>query len=88
MTESRRSFQNSPNNAYRDIRTDLQYFGQVNINPVLDLMWDNGRRDMEQLVRINSTMTQLVRMPYTNAWRLGNLHQDCYPCTVSPRLTR
>ena len=27
-------------------------------------------------------MSRLVRMPYTNAWRMGRIHHDCFSCTV------
>ena len=32
--------------------------------------------------RTNFTMSTLVRMPYTNNWRVGDIHRDCFACTV------
>ena len=59
-----------------------QYFGNMNSEPVLDLLWSNGRREVMNYV--NYTLSSLVRMPYTNNWRvpyLGISH-DCSRCTV------
>ena len=59
-----------------------QYFGEMNIGPVLDLLWSNGRRD---LMNINNyTLSHFIRMPYTNNWRIPNLRitHDCSRCTV------
>ena len=60
---------------------DLSYFGEANISPVLDLMW-SARAKENDLAVVNTTMSSLVRMPYTNAWRMGRIHHDCFPCTV------
>ena len=54
----------------------------MNIGPVLDLLWSNGRRD---LMNINNyTLSHFIRMPYTNNWRIPNLRitHDCSRCTV------
>merc|ERR1711974_135364 len=71
----------SPRNAYQNVNRDLTYFGESNISPVLDLMWSAGAKEPD-LGAVNATMSKLVRMPYTNAWRIGRLHHDCFPCTV------
>ena len=59
-----------------------QYFGDMNSEPVLDLLWSNGRRDVMNYV--NFTLSSLVRMPYTNNWRVPYLRitHDCSGCTI------
>ena len=75
------NFQDSPRNAYQSVSRDLSYFGDANISPVLDLMW-SARANQNDMASVNKTMSQLVRMPYTNAWRMGRIHHDCFSCTV------
>ena len=59
-----------------------QYFGEMNIGPVLDLLYTNGRRDMMNLN--NYTLAHFIRMPYTNNWRIPSMRieHDCSRCTV------
>ena len=59
-----------------------QYFGEMNIGPVLDLLYTNGRRDMMNLN--NYTLSHFIRMPYTNNWRIPSMRieHDCSRCTV------
>jgi len=72
----------SPRNAYMNVEQDMQYFGDMNSEPVLDLLWSNGRRDVMNYV--NFTLSSLVRMPYTNNWRVPYLRitHDCSGCTI------
>ena len=90
----------SPRNAYMNVEQDMvrqilrflslisrpflfqQYFGNMNSEPVLDLLWSNGRRDVMNYV--NFTLSSLVRMPYTNNWRVPYLRitHDCSRCTI------
>eukprot|EP00095_Tigriopus_kingsejongensis_P012687 maker-scaffold22_size673200-snap-gene-4.22 protein:Tk12687 transcript:maker-scaffold22_size673200-snap-gene-4.22-mRNA-1 annotation:"polysaccharide deacetylase" len=71
---------NSPKNAYKDVEEDLKYFGIMNTYPVLDILW---KADMKEFIGpVNHTMSYYVRLPYTNAWRAGNVKRDCYACTV------
>ena len=59
-----------------------QYFGSMNAEPVMDLLWSNGRRDSMNFV--NHTLNSYVRMPYTNNWRIPSMrvHHDCSRCTI------
>lgn len=54
----------------------------MNIGPVLDLLWSNGRREVMNLQ--NYTLSNFIRMPYTNNWRVPALRitHDCSRCTV------
>lgn len=74
----------NPVNAYMNVDRDLKYFGASNINPVLDLLYGNDRRDEGLLNFVNTTMMGLVRMPYSNNWRVPEkkIHADCGTCTV------
>jgi hypothetical protein len=36
----------------------------------LDLLWGNDRKDEGLLNYVNTTMMGLVRMPYSNNWRV------------------
>ena len=51
---------------------------------VLDLLYGNDRRDEGLLNFVNTTMMGLVRMPYSNNWRVPEVkvHADCPECTV------
>jgi len=72
----------SPRNAYTNVEQDMQYFGSMNAEPVMDLLWSNGRRDSMNFV--NHTLNSYVRMPYTNNWRIPSMrvHHDCSRCTI------
>jgi hypothetical protein len=50
----------------------------------LDLLWGNDRKDEGLLNYVNTTMMGLVRMPYSNNWRVpeAKVHADCPTCTV------
>ena len=50
-------------------------------------MW-SARAKENDLAAVNATMSSLVRMPYTNAWRMGRIHHDCFPCTVPIEIPR
>ena len=39
-------------------------------------------REPEFMGFVNHTMNTIVRLPYTNAWRVGKVKHDCFPCTV------
>lgn len=71
----------SPVHAYKDLEQDLNYFGPLSIKPVLDLLRLNG---FEKYIDVtNKTMTEWVRLPYTNSWRLkSGFRADCFSCTV------
>jgi len=71
---------NTPNNAYKSVQDDSKYFGVMNIYPVLDLLWKHDLKDY--IARTNYTMSSIVRMPYTNNWRVGEIKRDCVRCTV------
>ena len=75
--------QHDPKNGYQDLTRDLGYFGQANLDPVLELMRNSGMRDENMMGFVNHTMSTIVRMPYTNAWRIGRVKHDCFQCTVS-----
>ena len=51
---------------------------------VLDLLWGNDRKDENLLNFVNTTMMGLVRMPYSNNWRVpeAKIRADCPTCTV------
>ena len=67
---------------------DLSYFGEANISPVLDLMHFAGITNDTLIEHVNTTMSNLVRLPFTNAWRFGPLAKDCPTCTVCILLER
>ena len=68
-------------NAYKNVTLDISYFGDANISPVLDLMWSDNA-NLSDIASVEATMNQLVRIPYTNAWRIGQINHDCFSCTV------
>ena len=59
-------------------------FNSKIIIKVLDLLWGNDRKDEGLLNYVNTTMMGLVRMPYSNNWRVpeAKVHADCPTCTV------
>lgn len=71
---------NSPKDAYVNLEEDIKYFGIMNTYPILDMLW---KADLKPYIGpVNHTMTYYVRMPYTNNWRIGGQHRDCYHCTI------
>ena len=44
-------------------------------------MWSDNA-NLSDIASVEATMNQLVRIPYTNAWRIGQIHHDCFSCTV------
>jgi len=77
---------------YKNLDTDLQYFGEMNAQPVLDVMhkataeWGEAKVVPHAINFVNYSINSFVRLPYTNAWRvqLGELDikADCPTCTV------
>jgi len=49
---------------------DIKYFGLMNTYPVLDVLWKANLREF--IPRVNKTMSTIVRMPYTNNWRIAD----------------
>ena len=76
---------NGPQNAYTDIPNDIQYFGPMNSHPALTLLRQSGF-DEESLHFANYTLSTIVRMPYSNNWRVHEktkyVRHDCPGCTV------
>merc|ERR1712168_715157 len=73
---------------YKSMQTDLDYFGEKNSKPVLDVMrraiadWGQEKVVSHSINFVNFTMNTFVRLPYTNAWRVGDIRADCASCTV------
>ena len=59
-----------------------QYFGKMNAEPVMKLLWLNGSVDSMSFV--NATINSNVRMPYTNNWRIPSMRirSNCFGCTI------
>ncbi len=62
------------------------YFGPRNAHPALTLLYQAGFDD-QTLLFVNYTLNHIVRMPYSNNWRVQtregrNLVSDCPGCTV------
>jgi len=88
-------FHNSPGprNAYLDLQRDYGYFGARNLIPVLAALKAGDVRDEATLAYVEWTMTNIVRMPYSNNWRVYvppnkshprglNLIHSCVECTI------
>ena len=67
-------------NAYREAEQDILWFGGSNMEPTVQALELVGVVN-DDLVRVNSSMSSYVRLPYTNSWRLGNIRWDCLTCT-------
>ena len=74
---------------YKDLDKDLAYFGTMNSLPVLQLLtatvesdWGVPKAPFHTMNFVNDTMGYLVRLPYTNAWRVQDIQADCPSCTV------
>merc|ERR1711982_45974 len=65
---------------YKNLYTDLGYFGEKNSKPVLDILRKSSASHAADYVKY--TMNTFVRLPYTNAWRVNNIKADCPSCTV------
>merc|ERR1712112_701422 len=65
---------------YKNLYTDLDYFGEKNSKPVLDILRKSSASHAADYVKY--TMNTFVRLPYTNAWRVNNIKADCPSCTV------
>lgn len=77
---------NGPHNVYLDVEHDLSFFGKMNIYPPLEILRE-ANFDDETIDTVMETMSRLVRMPYSNNWRVTTregrvLQKDCVPCTV------
>ena len=82
------SFQDNHQN-YKSVDEDLKYFGEMNSKPVMTLMedatkeWGELKTPFYAMTFVNKSMSELVRLPYTNAWRTKDIQADCPSCTVS-----
>ena len=78
----------------------MAYFGQGNSYPALEVLYNAGFDD-ETLNWVNRTMAGLVRMPYSNNWRVEmpgvleertrrprRIEHDCPGCTTPARSGR
>ena len=54
---------------YVDHEVDAQYFGAMNIDPILELLANNGFAQ-EDIDKVEDSMYKYARLPYTNHWRL------------------
>merc|ERR1712112_348677 len=65
---------------YKNLYTDLGYFGEKNSKPLLDILRKSSASHATDYVKY--TMNTSVRLPYTNAWRVNNIKADCPSCTA------
>ena len=64
-------FHNSPGpkGAYQDVENDLRYFGMANSDPV-EAILESAGVDRAYSAYARWTMNSIVRMPYSNNWRV------------------
>ena len=67
-------------NVYVGVKDDSQYFSKMNIDPAIALLREAGM-DQHVLDQVTATMTDYIRLPWTNNWRMANISLDCY-CTT------
>ena len=67
-------------NVYVGVEDDIQYFGRMNIDPTISVLREAGV-DQHALDQIRAAMTDYIRLPYTNNWRIANISRDCYCST-------
>ncbi len=92
-------FHNSrgPQGAYQDVENDLRYFGRANSDPAVSALSALGASDAA-VAYSGWTMDAMVRMPYSNNWRLyllsprsrepRTMRHDCAECTVPAKSGR
>ncbi len=86
MTHNAADGRASPYWAYRDVKTDLGYFGEGSTGLFRRMLLDNDVTPAEAKTAADK-MRSMVRMPYTNNWRVkyddGNVYAfDCLECTT------
>jgi hypothetical protein len=64
----------TPVNAYVNSGDDLAYFGTTNADPVISILEKHLGPHDEVLDFVRKTMKEIVRMPYSDNWRVPNLN--------------
>ena len=76
------NFKKSYNYFY--VEEDLTYFRTANANPLLEIFEHHLGLDLNLIISVNLTMMSLVRMPFSDNWRVkgASIYHDGLNCTL------